>query len=134
MNDRFLDSNVLIYAYTNDLRRERAIDLIAEGGVISVQSLAEFIHVARRRLKIDGQLLFEAVRKLTDNLHLGGSVTLKILHEGLAIAQRYKLSIHDSTLIAVALEAGCDEFLSEDLQHGLVIDGRLTIRNPFLIR
>jgi len=130
--DRFLDSNVLIYAYTNDARRERAIDLIAGGGVISVQSLAEFIHVARRRLKIDGQLLHEAVQRLVDNLHVGGSVTLGTLHRGLEISQRYKLSIHDSTLIAVALDAGCDEFLSEDLHDGLVIDGRLTIRNPFL--
>lgn len=131
MIERFLDSNVLIYAYTSDDRREQAIDLIAEGGVISVQSLAEFIHVARRRLKIDGPLLFEAVRKLTDNLHIGGSVTLDVLHEGLAISQRYKLSVHDSTLIAVALQSGCDEFLSEELHHGLVINGRLTVRNPF---
>lgn len=130
--DRFLDSNVLIYAYTNDDRRERATDLIAEGGVISLQSLAEFIHVARRRLKIDGRELIEAVQRLTDNLYIGGSVTLGVLHHGLAISQRYKLSIHDSTLIAVALDADCDEFLSEDMHHGLVIDGRLTVRNPFL--
>ncbi len=132
MINRFLDSNVLLYAYTSDVRRERATDLIAEGGVISVQSIAEFIHVARRRLKIDGPSLIEAVQRLTDNLRIGGSVTLDALHQGLAIALRYKLSIHDSTLIAVALAAGCDEFLSEDLQHGLVIDGGLTIRNPFL--
>ena len=130
--DRFLDSNVLIYAYANDHRRKRATDLIAEGGVISVQSLAEFIHVARRRLKINGHELIRAVQKLTDNLHVGGSVTLGVLQQGLAIAQRYQLSIYDSTLIAVALDSGCDEFLSEDLHHGLVIDGRLTVRNPFL--
>ena len=99
--------------------------------MISVQSLAEFIHVARRRLKIDGHELMRAVQKLTNNLHVGGSVTLGTLQRGLAIAQRYKLSIHDSTLIAVALDAGCDEFLSENLHHGLVIDGRLTVRNPF---
>jgi len=130
--NRFLDSNVLIYAYTNDDRRERATDLIAEGGVISVQSLAEFIHVARRRPNIDGQDLFEAVKLLTDRLYVRGSVTLEVLNRGLVIAQRYKLSIHDSTLIAVALNADCVEFLSEDMQHGLVIEDRLTIRNPFL--
>ena len=130
--DRFLDSNILIYAYTNDHRRERATDLIADGGVISVQSLAEFIHVARRRLRIDGPELIKAVQRLLKNLYLGGSVTLDVLHHGLAISQRYKLSIHDSTLIAVALHARCDEFLSEDLHHGLVIESRLTVRNPFL--
>ena len=132
MNNRFLDSNVLVYAYTKDDRRQRATDLIAEGGVISVQSLAEFIHVARRRLKIDGGALVDAVQVLTKRLDIGGSVTLEILNRGLAIAQRYKLSIHDSTLIAVALDAGCDQFLSEDMHHGLVIEDRLTVRNPFL--
>ena len=42
------------------------------------------------------------------------------------------LSIHDSTLLAVALDTGCDEFLSEDVPRGLVIDERLTVRNPSL--
>lgn len=128
----FLDSNVLIYAYTTDHRRERATDLLAEGGVISVQSLAEFAHVARRRLKIDDRELVEAVHTLGNRLHIGGSVTIEILRRGLAVSQRYKLSIHDSTLLAVALDSGCVEFLSEDLQHDLVIEGRLTVRNPFL--
>jgi predicted nucleic acid-binding protein len=33
-------------------------------------------------------------------------------------------------IIAAALEAGCSELWSEDLQAGRVIDGRLTIVNP----
>ena len=99
--------------------------------MISVQSRAEFVHVERRRLKIDGHELIKAVQRLTNHLHVCGSVTIGTLQQGLAISQRYTLSIHDSTVIAVTLEAGCDEFLSEDLHHGLVVDGRLTVRNPF---
>jgi predicted nucleic acid-binding protein len=34
-------------------------------------------------------------------------------------------------IIAAALEAGCATLYSEDLQHGQVIDQRLTIINPF---
>lgn len=34
--------------------------------------------------------------------------------------------------IANALAAGCATLYSEDLQHGQVIDGRLTLVNPFL--
>src|SRR5208337_4153394 len=47
----FFDSNVLIYAMVSgDSRRERAQHLIAQGGVISVQVLNEFVAVARRKM------------------------------------------------------------------------------------
>ena len=38
----FFDSNILIYAYSTDARRDRALAAIAGGGVISVQVLNEF--------------------------------------------------------------------------------------------
>ena len=37
----------------------------------------------------------------------------------------------DAMIVAAALKAGCDTLLSEDLQHGQVIDGGLTLINPF---
>lgn len=127
----FLDTNILVYAFSADPKKDKAIELLAVGGVISVQSLAEFANVARRKLGHSIAEVAEKIRQLMDAVSLEGEVTLPILDAGLQIAQRYKLSIHNSTLIAVALQSGCDEFLSEDLQHGLVIDGRLTVRNPF---
>ena len=54
-------------------------------------------------------------------------------HEsGLAIAERYGLSVYDALIAATALASGCDRLYSEDMHHGLVIDGRLRIENPFL--
>ena len=50
---------------------------------------------------------------------------------GIAIAERYKLAIHDAMIVAAAIEAGCDTLFS-DMHHGLVIDGRLRVVNPFL--
>ncbi len=44
---------------------------------------------------------------------------------------KYSLSYWDSLICAAALEAGCAKLLSEDMQDGLVIDGRLEIVNPF---
>lgn len=53
-------------------------------------------------------------------------------HESaLEIAARLNLSFYDAFLAASALEAGCRTLLTEDMQHGLVIQRRLTIRNPF---
>ncbi len=39
-------------------------------------------------------------------------------------------SYWDSLIVAAALESGCTELWSEDLQAGRVIEGRLTIINP----
>ena len=47
------------------------------------------------------------------------------------IAGRTVYAIYDALIIASALEAGCGTLLSEDLQDGQLIDGRLTVRNPF---
>jgi predicted nucleic acid-binding protein len=48
-----------------------------------------------------------------------------------ALAQRYGLSIFDATIVGSALLASCRRLISEDMHHGLVIEGKLTIHNPF---
>jgi len=47
------------------------------------------------------------------------------------MAEKYGLSIYDAMIVAAALLADCRVIVSEDMQHGQVIEGRLTIRNPF---
>jgi predicted nucleic acid-binding protein len=48
------------------------------------------------------------------------------------IAERYQYSFYDSLIISAALESNCDILYSEDLQHNQIIDGVLTIINPFI--
>ncbi|MCU4161188.1 PIN domain-containing protein [Acidiphilium sp. AL] len=59
------------------------------------------------------------------------SVTLEIHETGLAFAERYSLSIYDAMIAASALHAGCETLWSEDMQHGMTLDGGLQIINPF---
>jgi predicted nucleic acid-binding protein len=40
-------------------------------------------------------------------------------------------SFWDSLIVEAALQSGCSQLLSEDMQNGLMIDS-LTISNPFL--
>ena len=47
------------------------------------------------------------------------------------IAERYRFSIHDSIIVALALISGCKTLYSEDRQHKHVSDKQLTIFNPF---
>lgn len=50
---------------------------------------------------------------------------------GVAMAQRHTLSVYDGMIVAAALTADCEILYSEDMHHGLVVDGRLTVVNPF---
>jgi predicted nucleic acid-binding protein len=51
--------------------------------------------------------------------------------EGLALSERYGLSVYDAMIVAAALEGQCETLWSEDMQDGLVINNRLIIRDPF---
>ncbi len=49
----------------------------------------------------------------------------------LRMAGQHGFHIYDALIVAAALEADCAMLYTEDLQSGQVIDGRLTIHNPF---
>jgi predicted nucleic acid-binding protein len=128
----FFDSNILLYIVSNDPpKKQRAAELLATGGTISIQVLDEFASVAMRKL---GRSLNETRAKLFDIREVCTvSVADIATHErGLDITEHYKFSIYDSMLIAAALQAKCTTFYSEDMQHEQRIEG-LTIRNPFVI-
>jgi predicted nucleic acid-binding protein len=128
----FFDSNVLIYAMVSgDSRRERAQQLVAQGGVISVQVLNEFVAVVRRKMRMPWEeviVVLDAVRILFPS---PVSITLDTHEAALKIAQQYGFSIYDAQIAATALKANCSTLYSEDLQDGQTIGQQLTIRNPF---
>lgn len=129
----FLDTNVLAYAFQrNDHRQPRAKTLLDGSNRIAVQSLNEFALVAIRKLRMEWAELDAALAALATLTLPPVALTLEIHRHGLALCRQYQLSVYDSMLVAAALHARCSTFWSEDLHDGLVIDGRLTIRNPFV--
>lgn len=127
----FLDSNVLLYfASADPAKADRVEALMDSGGAISVQVLNEMALVMRRKFAYDwGQvdLALRALRRALDVVPL-----LIQTHDlGLFVAKRYRLRIYDAVIAAAALQAGCDTLWSEDMHDGFVIDGTLTVRNPF---
>lgn len=127
----FLDSNVLIYAFTTDERAAAAQALLQGRPVISVQALNEFANVARRKLGMGWDEIREAISAVRALCPTVLAVDIVAHEESLRIAERYGYSIFDSLVIASALQANSDTLWSEDMQDGMVIDGRLRIANPF---
>jgi predicted nucleic acid-binding protein len=128
----FFDTNVFVYAIVqDDPRFQQAEDLIAKGGTVSVQVLNEFVDVVRRKTKMPWDEVRFAIENLTALCPDPLPVTLDTHKEASAVAEKYRCRIYDALIVASALEARCAILYSEDMQDGQVIDGRLTIRNPF---
>jgi predicted nucleic acid-binding protein len=126
----FFDTNILLYLLSEDeMKADRAEQLLQAGGLVSVQVLNEFAAVAASKLAMK----FAEIREILAAIRAVCVVKpLQVeTHElGLGLAERYRYSIYDGMILAAALRAGCSTLFSEDFQHGQKID-RLTIVNPF---
>ena len=75
------------------------------------------------------------VRDLVEDLYSDYPV-LEILREDIQTAselrEEYHFSYWDSLIVATALRANAEILFSEDMQDGLRIRNRMTIRNPFV--
>jgi predicted nucleic acid-binding protein len=133
MSDRvFFDTNVLLYTIgQHDARTPTAEALLAAGGVVSVQVLNELASVARRKLQMSWPEITEALDAIRILCPSPIPITAEIHDAALRLAGQYDFHIYDTLIVAAALEAECATVYTEDLQSGQVIDGRLTIQNPF---
>jgi predicted nucleic acid-binding protein len=134
MPDRFLDTNVLIHLASGDgIKASRAGEIVRDGGTISVQVLNEIANVARRKMGLSWQetrTLLSLVRGLLTVI----PITIETHETGLVLAERYGLATYDAMIVAAALLADCEMLWSEDMQDGLVIEGRLRVVDPFAAR
>lgn len=131
MTRAFLDTNILVYAFSEDPRNVVAEQLLGQQNEISVQVVNEFANVARRKLGFSWVQIAEAidaVRVLTSAIH---PLDLAANTEAIRLAAQYGFSFYDALIVSSALRAKCDNLYTEDMQSGLVIDGRLRIENPF---
>jgi predicted nucleic acid-binding protein len=131
MPGEFLDSNVLVYAFTADPRAATAQALLERGCIISVQGLNEFANVARRKLGMTWQEVREALAAIRALCTTVLPIAVELHATALRIAERHGYAIFDALVVASALSADCSILWSEDMQDDAVIDGRLRITNPF---
>ncbi|HJQ29144.1 MAG TPA: PIN domain-containing protein [Rubrobacter sp.] len=133
----FFDTNILIYAVDEEetekfgLAGELVEEHLVNGdGMISVQVLREFYSVVR---KLRRPLSDEQAREMVEYIS-----TFRTLPEDARMvlgavrrSQELVLSFWDALIVEAALKAGADRLLTEDLQHGQIIEG-MRVENPFL--
>jgi predicted nucleic acid-binding protein len=133
MPGSFFDTNILLHVASEDaVKADRTETIIADGGAISMQVLNELANVARHRMRMSWTDTHRFLSTLRGLLTIY-PVTLETHETGLALAEWYGLSIYDAMIAASAFHADCDTLWSEDMQHGMVLNKRLRVVNPFLI-
>lgn len=135
----FLDSNILIYRRDprDAAKQKTAFDWIAalarqREGRLSWQVLQEFYVNAVRKLTQFGlstDMARTDVRLLANWSPLPPDAAL--FESAFRLQDHYRFAWWDALIVAAALRQDCATLLSEDLQNGLVIDGTLTIVDPF---
>jgi predicted nucleic acid-binding protein len=138
MNDRaFFDTNVLVYAFDNSEPGKSAIakklihDFGKDGNLaLSTQVLQEFYVTLTKvgRSLLTSEDAGEIVNDFAEFPLV--QVDKNIISRAMKRHRSKVFSFWDALIVEAALQSGCSQLLSEDMQDGLVIDS-LTIRNPF---
>src|SRR5688572_25754058 len=115
MSDRsFLDTNVLLYLLSDEqAKADCAEGLVAQGGVVSVQVLNEIAAVTIRKFGRSWSDV-QAILAVGRDFCSVETLTLETHEKGMALAERYKLSVYDAMIVASALLAGSTTLYSED--------------------
>jgi predicted nucleic acid-binding protein len=134
----FVDTNILVYAHdaSETVKQPIASDLLGRlwaerGGAISTQILQEFYVVATRKLA--RPMSSPEAREI---VALYGAWPVVVIDSSLIlnatrIEEQHRLSFWDALVLEAARVAGAQLVLTEDLQHGRVIEG-VRVENPFL--
>jgi len=132
----FLDTNILLYVddLAHAAKQQRALELILEHkaqhtGVVSLQVLQEYFVNATRKLGLDPGLVRQKVETYC-RFDVVEPVVADIL-AAIDFHRLHRISYWDALVLHCARQAGCRVLLTEDMQHGQVIDG-VRIVNPFL--
>ena len=135
MIDRvFIDSNILIYAYSIDepSKRKIAENLFEKHEIIiiSTQTINEFINVTTRKKMLDHSMISSVINEFFE-VFLVETVDQKVIQKAITIADKHRYSYFDSLMISSALTSKCSILYSEDMHHFHELENRLKIINPF---
>jgi predicted nucleic acid-binding protein len=135
-----VDSNLWLYALmptpVNDSggeaeKKTKAIALLGRiEPVISTQVINEVCSVMRRKAKFTEFQTQQLIQTFQGSCEIV-ELSYATLVQGSHLRSAYGFSFWDGLIVASALAANANILYSEDMQSGLVVEGKLTIVNPF---
>jgi predicted nucleic acid-binding protein len=130
----FVDTNVWLYALivNDDAQKHQIAAEIVQGGnvVVSTQVINETCVNLLRKADLSETQLYDLIVAFYAKYEVIATEARVLLRASRLRAQ-YSLSFWDSLIVASAIESGCNRLYTEDMQDGLIVEGQLTIVNPF---
>ena len=130
----FVDSNIWLYAFIEGSDPQKtavAKSVVAQPGVVtSVQVINE---VSRNLLR-KARFTEDRIQNLIDSFYARHEVVAfdqALLRRASELRGQRQFAFWDGLVVAAALAANATILFSEDMHHGLVVENRLRIQNPF---
>lgn len=131
----FVDSNIWLYALNcqqDEAKHQIATAIVANLGLwVSTQVINEVCKNLRQKASFDESQLSRVITSFYKRCQVT-PLSQDILLQASDLRTRYQLSFWDSLIVAAALTSGAQTLYSEDMQHGLTVENRVAIVNPFL--
>lgn len=135
----FLDTNILVYLFDKSEKQKHTFiihfisnRLLDSKIFVSIQVINEFINVTSKKISSPVSIMKQKeILELLNELFLIAPLNLSTSRKALEINETHKFSFWDSLIVASALENNCNIIYTEDLQHGYIIENKLSINNPF---
>ncbi len=140
-SDCFIDTNIWVYALleakSDAGKQQVALTLLRNlppsvSIHVSAQVINEFHWTLARKYRLADAVVYD--KAINGIVAVASSVLPLELATYLAafgIRERYTFSFWDSLIVASALQAGCTTLYTEDMNHGMTVDKKLHIVNPF---
>jgi predicted nucleic acid-binding protein len=130
----FVDSNVWLYAFIegDDPQKTAVAKSIVENSsmILSVQVINEVCRNLLRKAKFTESEIQTLIGSFFGKYSVIPCEQTTLLHAS-ELRFKYQFAFWDGLIVATALLADAAIIYSEDMQDGLVVEGRLRILNPF---
>ena len=129
----FVDTNILIYLYSNDEPQKKIISqkIIEKYDCeISTQVLNEFSNVCLKKFKKSTEEIELALNEIMENITIS-IIDSNCIKLALKIHKQYSYNYYDCLIIASALNSNCEFLITEDMADGQIVENKLTIVNIF---
>ena len=134
MKDKiFIDTNILLYAYSTEKNKQEIAQNIINTNnniYISKQVINETINILIKKFKLNIKDIINVVKELEKELIIL-DFDIQTQLNALKLKQNYNLQFYDALIVSTALKNSCTILYSEDMQDKLVIEKKLKIINPF---
>jgi predicted nucleic acid-binding protein len=139
IENNFVDTNILVYAYDGDAGRKHdiAVELMndlwaTKNGILSTQVLCEFFVTVTK--KIPNPIDINHARTIVEDYISSWpiiNVTEEMIIDAIDATSNHSLSFWDALIWSTAKNSGASRVYTEDFQHRFVLDNVKFI-NPFL--